>query len=184
MFYVDKELHMKYLLILFCFTLSFGVCQANNTNSDLANIKQAMMLAVESSQVTDSLYTELSSRNSPSPLILAYTGTLEALKAKHSWNPYQKVKYVAKSQKTLEKALRIEPSNLEIRFMRFSIQHFTPAFLGYSKELTEDRQMIIKQFIKKNFGQADAAFRSSIAKFMITSDRCSPEEVKLLRNYI
>lgn len=175
---------MKYLLILFCLTLSFEVCRATTTNDDLANIKHAMMLAVESPQVTDSLYTQLSSRNSPSPLILAYTGTLEALKAKHSWNPYQKLKYVARSQKTLEKALKMEPANLEIRFMRFSIQHYTPAFLGYSKELIEDRQMIIKQFGKKNFGKADAAFRASIAKFMITSDRCTPEEVKLLRKYI
>ena len=142
------------------------------------------MLAVESLQVTDSLYTQLSSRNSPSPLILAYTGTLEALKAKHSWNPYQKLKYVARSQKTLKKALKFEPNNLEIRFMRFSIQHYTPAFLGYSKELTEDRQAIIKQLGKKNFGYTDAAFRASIAKFMISSNRCTSEEVKLLRKYI
>src|SRR5688572_12419212 len=119
---------MKYLLILYCFTISFGVCQASTTDDDLANIKKAMMLAIESPQVTDSLYTQLSSRDSPSPLMLAYTGTLQALKAKHSWNPYQKIKYVARSQKTLEKALKIEPTNLEIRFMRFSIQHYTPAF--------------------------------------------------------
>lgn len=175
---------MKYLLMLLCFTLSFEVCSATTRNDDIDNIKQAMILAVESSRVTDSLYTELSARNSASPLIIAYTGTLEALKAKHSWNPYQKLKYVARSQKNLEKALRVEPNNLEIRFMRFSIQHYTPAFLGYSKELAEDRQMIIKQFGKKNFGQTDAAFRASIAKFMITSDRCTPEEVKLLRKYI
>jgi hypothetical protein len=181
---MHKKLHMKYLLILLCFIIPDKVASATINTDDIANIKQAMMLAVESPRVTDSLYTELSKRNSSSALIIAYAGTLEALKAKHSWNPYQKLKYVARSQKTLETALKAEPNNLEIRFMRFSIQHYTPAFLGYSKEISEDRQMIIKQFSKKNFGQTDAAFRSSIAKFMIMSDRCTPEEVKLLRKYI
>ncbi|HUH32753.1 MAG TPA: hypothetical protein VLZ28_02300 [Daejeonella sp.] len=175
---------MKYLLMLLCFTLSSGICAATTTSEDIVNIKRAMILAVESSRVTDSLYTELSARNSASPLIIAYTGTLEALKAKHSWNPYQKLKYVARSQKTLQKALKAEPNNLEIRFMRFSIQHYTPAFLGYSNELTEDRQMIVKQFSNKNFGDTDAGLRASIAKFMIASDRCTSEEVKLLRKYI
>ena len=181
---MHKKLHMKYLLILLCFTMPYEVASATIKRDDISNIKHAMMLAVESSKVTDSLYTELTALNSPSALIIAYAGTLEALKAKHSWNPYQKLKYVARSKKTLGKALKAEPNNLEIRFMRFSIQHYTPAFLGYSKELAEDRQMIIKQFSKKNFGQTDAAFRSSIAKFMITSDRCTPEEVKLLRKHI
>lgn len=175
---------MKYWLSLLCFLFSLDVFSATPGNDDIQNIKQAMMLAVESPRITDSLYTELTARKTTSPLIIAYTGTLEALKAKHSWNPYQKVKYVALSKKTLGKALSAAPNNLEIRFMRFSIQHFTPAFLGYSKELNQDKKMIIKQFGQKNFGQADLALQKSIARFMITSERCTPEEVKLLKKYI
>ena len=170
--------------MLILFFVSSHLFAETTMYDDIQKIKGAMILAVKSPRITDSLYSELLTRKNVTPLILAYTGTLEALKAKHNWNPYQKIKYVAQSQKTLRKALNAEPNNLEIRFMRFSIQHYTPEFLGYSKELVQDRKMIIKQFTQKNYGQIDPDLQKSIARFMISSDRCTPEEVKLLKKYI
>lgn len=175
---------MKYCLILLLLFVSTTLFSKTIMYEDIQKIKSAMILAVKSPRVTDSLYSELLTRKPVTPLIMAYTGTLEALKAKHNWNPYQKIKYVAQSQKTLQKAIKADPNNLEIRFMRFSIQHYTPEFLGYSKELGQDRKMIIKQFSEKNYGQVDSELQKNIAKFMISSKRCTPEEIKLLKKYI
>jgi hypothetical protein len=175
---------MKYALLVFCFALlSMNSYSESISPSDIRNIKEAMYRAVESPRVTDSLYSELISKKSNSPLVLAYVGTLEALKAKHSWNPYNKLKFVAQAQKTLKIAIGKESDNLEIRFMRFSIQHYTPSFLGYSKELDEDRQAIIKQYRTKGFGMADELLIKSIAKFMIESKRCSPADVTILQKF-
>ena len=174
---------MRYLsifILTFCVLTTFASIKPTD---DILAIKQAMILAVENAKITDSLYSELSNREAPSPLIIAYTGTLEALKAKHSWNPYQKVSYVARSQKTLQKAVNADPANLEIRFMRFSIQHYTPAFLGYSKELNEDRRMIVKQYSQKKFANADQELIKNIATFMISSNRCTSKEIEILRKY-
>ncbi len=68
------------------------------------------------------------------PILLAYTGAIDALKAKHAFNPFTKFSRVLSSLNTLERAVNREPNNLEIRFIRFSILHNLPGFLGYGKE--------------------------------------------------
>lgn len=151
---------------------------------EIRNIKLAVHRAIESSSVTDSLYRVLKSRGTENPLIVGYIGTLEALKAKHSWNPYNKIRYVSLSQKTMKKAVDRDPNNLEIRFMRFTIQHNTPSFLGFSKDLEEDRKAIVRQFKNKKFGLADAPLIRNIAAFMIESDRCLKEELPVFKKYI
>ncbi len=169
------------LLLMIC---AMNAYSENYTNEEIKEIKQAMIRAVESPATTDSLYMALTSKKSPNALVIAYIGTLEALKAKHSWNPYNKLKFVGQSQKTLQNAVEKEPHNIEIRFMRFSIQHFTPAFLGFSKELDLDRKEIVKLLKKKSFGLADATLISNIAKFMIDSKRCSPADLIVLKSFV
>lgn len=177
-----KQMKFRFLLL---FIFLFVQSRAEPVvKEDVKNIKIAVYRAIESSSVTDSLYRALKSGKTESPLIVAYIGTLEALKAKHSWNPYNKIRYVSLSQKTMKKAVEQEPSNLEIRFMRFSIQHHTPSFLGFSKDLEEDRKAIVRQFKNRKFGLADAALIRNMAAFMIDSDRCLKEELILFKKYI
>jgi hypothetical protein len=118
------------------------------------------------------------------PLLLGYMGTLEALKAKHAWNPYNKIKYVSRSLKTMHNAILQDPDNLEIRFMRFSIEHYTPAFLGFSKNLNDDREAMIAIIKNNNYGTADFELSQNIIKFLIESNRCTPSEIQFLKTKI
>lgn len=177
--------HIRFRSLLLFFVLSTVQSNAGPILlDDFKNIKVAVHRAIESSAVTDSLYLALKSERAENPLIVAYMGTLEALKAKHSWNPYNKLRYVSLSQKTMKKAVDRDPNNLEIRFMRFTIQHYTPAFLGFSKDLEEDRKAIVRQFRNKKFGLADQALIKNMATFMIQSDRCLKEELIVLKKYM
>lgn len=176
---------MKFRFLLFLFILISVHSNAESVAGDeIRNIKLAVHRAIESAAVTDSLYRVLKGGNTDNPLIIGYIGTLEALKAKHSWNPYNKIRYVSLSQKTMKKAVELDPNNLEIRFMRFSIQHYTPAFLGFSKDLEEDRRAIVRQFRNRKFGLADANLIRNMAAFMIESDRCLKEELPVFKKYI
>ncbi|MBC7745715.1 MAG: hypothetical protein H7096_11485 [Flavobacterium sp.] len=174
---------MKFQLLIYLSLITLSAFAMSDFPADPSKIKKAMLRAIENPRITDSLYSELKLIKSPAPVVVAYLGTLEALKAKYSWNPYNKIAYVARSQKTLEKAVKEDPLNLEIRFMRFSVQHYTPAFLGFSKELIEDRKMIIKQYAQKNFGKLDNETLKNIAEFLIFSKRCSSPEIKILKKY-
>ncbi len=168
-------------LFLF-FTTAF--CRAQLSPAEMSVLKTQMVRAVDHARLTDSLFTSLDRMPDKTALLLAYTGTLEALRAKHAWNPYNKMKFVSRAMKTMGKAVSMEPENMEIRFMRFSIEHFTPGFLGFSKDLETDKKEIVKHYRNHNFGAADAALIKNAARFMIESKRCTAEEIKIFQKFL
>jgi hypothetical protein len=169
------------LIVMICLVMP---ARADVTNSaEINQIKKSLVVAVENSKVTDSLYLKLYPRKGKDAMTTAFVGTLEALKAKHAWNPYNKLKYVSMSNATMKQAVAASPQNIEIRFMRFSIQHYTPEFLGYSKNLNEDRIAIVNHYQNKTLG-TDALLIKNIARFIIDSKRCTPTEVAVLKRYV
>lgn len=172
-----KLINTLFLFIFFCLVVHPLAAQ------DFPKIKKSMVLAVDNEQITDSLFNKLSLLKSKDPLVWAYIATLEGLKAKHAWNPYSKLKYINQSSKLINIAVSAAPDNLEIRFMRFSLQHFTPAFLGFSKNLEEDKTIILRLFELKKFGHSEFDLVQNIAKFMIDSKRCTPSEVQFLKRF-
>ena len=171
------------MLLAFLCCLLGQVHAQSFTNSDYVGIRKTIVQAVNNERITDSLLQKLKPFSEKNPLLMGYVGTLQALKSKHHWNPYSKLKYLQLATKTMNKAVAGAPMNLEIRFMRFSIQHYTPSFLGYSKQLAEDRQVLVKLYETQNFGTADAIFLKSIAQFMLESKRCTEAEKQLFKKY-
>lgn len=175
---------IKQRILIFLLFASISICKAQLSPKEIAVLKIDLIKAVENSKLTDSLSDKLNKLPNKTALTTGYCGTLEALKAKHSWNPYNKIKYVKVSLRTMQKAIDMDKENLEIRFMRFSIEHFTPSFLGFSKDLPIDRKEIIKHYQNRNFGVADQELIKNVAKFMIESKRCTTEEIKILKKFI
>jgi len=175
---------IKLRIIFFLLLAVVNIAHAQLSNQEIAVLKTNMVKAVENAKLTDSLFTSLSKLPNKTALVTGYIGTLEALKAKHSWNPYNKIKYLGRSLKTMQKAIDMDKENMEIRFMRFSIEFFTPSFLGFSKDLAQDKKEIIKHYQNGNFGLADAELVKNVAKFMIDSKKCNAAEVKILKKYL
>lgn len=81
----------------------------------------------------------------------------------------------------LNEAVILSPSDIEIRFLRFSIQYYTPKWLGYSKNMEEDKTMIISNIHNyKSFG-IDPGVLDWIEEFMINSGYCNAEEIEIIR---
>jgi hypothetical protein len=154
------------------------------TEPNLPVIRKLLVTAITSSKTTDSLYNHLGGIKNRTSLINGYIGTLQALKAKHTWNPYYKIKYLNDAEKTFKNAVTGDPSNIEIRFMRFSVEHNVPGFLGYTKNLVTDRTEIIKQIERKHYASADAALVKTIITFLIDSKRCTPAEHNILTQHL
>lgn len=76
---------------------------------------------------------------------LAYLGSLQAIRANHVMNPINKLSTFNKGKRNIEMAIKMEPNNAEIRFIRLSIQKNIPAILGYKSNIKEDLE-----FVKKN----------------------------------
>jgi len=177
---------MKFSSNFFAFLLftiaATCICKADVPEPHI--IRKQLVAALERRSLTDSLYKSLSAEQNKTPLLTCYLGVVQALKAKHAWNPYFKVKYLNDAEKTLQIAVNGQPDNMEIRFMRFSIEHNVPGFLGYTKHLVADREEIIKQLNRKHYTTADESVVRTIIKFLIDSKRCTPHETEILHKQL
>ena len=184
--------YLKYLLsivavVLFTVLGTGSNAASNDTGAvepNLHTIRKLLITALDSKKTTDSLYTSLGTVKNRSSLLNAYMGALEACKAKHAWNPYYKIKYLNDSEKTLQAAVVNDPHNIEIRFMRFSIEHNVPKFLGYTKNLVVDREEMIRQINNKHYASADTTLVKTIINFLLDSKRCTPAEQTSLKQHL
>jgi len=110
----------------------------------------------------------------------AYYGASETLVAKHSYNPYTKLKYLNIGLKKISSAIKKFPESLELRFLRFSILHYIPSFLGYSSERNEDLGVIYKLLLEKDYSEVAQSIQQGIINFLIESDRLKDTELKRL----
>ena len=109
------------------------------------NIEKIRRLYLQSSNndaKLDSLNYWLSNYNQTNNLMSAYYGVNLILKSKYLKNPFKKIKYFEKGRKILEDAIIKEPDNIELIFLRYTVQKNTPSILMYKKDIEEDYQSI------------------------------------------
>ncbi len=183
---------MKYILTIFLFflmILSQSMLARTIIKSDTTSInfiRQTFYKAVEDENKLLELtryFEQHYSKNYDAypPLILAYYGGAEALKAKYAFNPFSKLSYLNTSLEYLADAINKSPQNLEIRFLRYSILVHLPGILGYGKEEMDDQKMILNLLETKNYGGLSKDIYTGIIEFMIEKGVLSPEELKQLK---
>jgi hypothetical protein len=118
------------------------------------------------------------------PLILAYAGGTEALKAKHAFSPFSKFSYLMSSLDILETAVAKSPADLEIRFIRFSILDNIPGFFGYSSERNSDKNVIIKELLRNDFSRLGQETQKGITEYLLRSDNVTEAEKNILLQQI
>ncbi|MHA3787813.1 hypothetical protein ACX0HA_06330 [Flavobacterium hauense] len=77
------------------------------------------------------------------PVQQAYLGAFQTIWAKHTLNPFEKLKTFKKGKANIEESVALAPLNAEIRLIRLSIQLNAPGFLGYNDNIEEDRNFIL-----------------------------------------
>ena len=165
---------MKFFVLVA--VLIMNTLLANSSVNSIDDIRKKYQLAVYDSKVANALSDKLSKIDNPDALTLAYKGCTEALKAKHAWNPYNKLDYMNSFDKIITEAVLKSSDDIEIRFLRYSVQLNTPKYLGLSKNLAEDKSMIINLFLQKKFKNKDKVLVTEIYQFMLKSNVLSNNE--------
>jgi hypothetical protein len=109
------------------------------------NIEKIRRLYLQSSNnysKLDSLNYSLSNYKKTNNLMSAYYGVNLILKSKYLKNPFKKIEYFEKGREILENAIIKEPDNIELIFLRYTVQKKTPSILMYKKDIEEDYQFI------------------------------------------
>lgn len=145
-------------------------------NIALKQLRHDYVRAVDDKDLTKLRYQQLSAwEEDYTPLLLAFWGGFEALLAKHKWNPYDKLKLLEAATEKFEQAVSLAPEQAEIRFLRFSVEHYLPDFLKKKNHLEEDRRIIFQTF---DLTLDSPESRKAIARFMLESGRCGRAEKK------
>jgi len=183
---------LRLTLLFFCLfliipALVFG--RDRGGASSLPEIRKQFYSAVEDREEAEKLYALLNSKSMSSavsrdPVIKAYKGASETLLGKHYLNPYSKYKYLKSGLEIIAQSVRKDPSNLEIRFIRFSILHYIPSFLGYGEERNEDLKVIYNELKNRDYTRLSKKIQTGIIEFVIRSGRLTSEQESVMNNLL
>ncbi len=127
------------VFLIFFFTL----LSTNGFSQDLDYIRNNYHKAVKEKSICKVLVEMLKAKdNEISITELAYLGALEIIWANHVINPFSKLKAFRDGKEKIEKAATQTPKNIEISYLRLSVQKNAPSFLGYNDNINEDTEFL------------------------------------------
>ncbi|RLD81390.1 MAG: hypothetical protein DRJ07_09325 [Bacteroidetes bacterium] len=117
------------------------------SNLNIVEVRKNYKDAVTSQSKVDSFNESLKNvtKNDDKRLV-AYKGAAIALAARYLKGAKQKSETFKSGVELVEFAIDKKPLDLEVRFVRLSIQQNSPKFLGYNKEIEGDKNYILTNY--------------------------------------
>ena len=144
-------------------------------------VRQLYKEATADLEELEDLWEKVKDYQKDAGVLFAYKAAAKALQAKDSWIPHKKWTYIKEAMVMFREAIETEPENIEMRFLRFTVQHNTPEFLDLSDELDEDLECIRTQIHRF----ADFKLEDKHIAFMLESleesKRISEEVINQIR---
>lgn len=100
----------------------------------------------------------------PQNIALGYKATATMMMAKHVLSPVTKLSKFSSGRSILEKAVAMDTSSVEVRFLRYAVQVNAPSFLGYNKSIDTD-----EAFLRRNYKNvSDIALKKMVEGFLLS----------------
>lgn len=129
-----------------------GIFFFNSFNgTSLDEIRANYTKVVSDKELCHKMISDLQKTRGKSGVHQAYLGGLQTIWASHVFSPISKLNTFKEGKKNIEQAIENEPKNVELRFIRLSVQKNAPSFLGYKSNIKEDTT-----FIKENDHQIES----------------------------
>ncbi len=177
------------IIVIFFLTVKVYGSLSDPDTASINFLRNGFYEAIEDEEKVNQLEQYIINRfseeySSYTPLILAYYGGIQTLKAKHAFNPVSKFSHLIYGLNRLEEAIAKSPANLEIRFMRFSVLDHVPGFLGYSEEREADKDKVCQLLLNKNYASPGYEIQKGMAEYMLDSGRLSHVQESRIRELI
>lgn len=164
--------------------LFFQLVFLSANSQSLAEVRKQFHLAVLDPEYSSDFHKFLEEVPLITPTHKAYKASSEAMLAREMWNPFRKYAQVLKYEELITEAIQEDSANIEIRFLRISIEYNLPRFLGKSKHLHEDRDIIVQNLSLASSMDIDPDFCHYIIYFLKDTELCTPEEVKAMEEVL
>ncbi|MBI1223152.1 MAG: hypothetical protein GC180_11155 [Bacteroidetes bacterium] len=136
------------------------------TTPELGNVRSAFSEAIEKEDKAVALDASLKQITKEVPVIYAYKGAVHCVLAKFRLNPYSQLELVRQGSECLDEAVREAPNNLEIRYLRYSVESNLPAILPYRKHIEQDRGRILYE-LSVHSKEIEPWLRKELAAYML-----------------
>ncbi len=140
--------------------------------------------AVTDREEADALWRKLKRQSSQEALHIAYQASTRVLQANFALLPLSKLAYLKEAMKLFRQAVKIDPENIEIRFLRYSIQHNLPRYLHESGDMDEDKAVIFRNLSSFQRFNLDATHLQSFLNFFEQHQLISGPERDQLQSLI
>ena len=160
-------------IILVLFICSFSV------SPDLKKMRvHFVLMSKQEASVVAIKEIALTSKDVPVNLKRAYYAAAEMTSAQYKINPASKIRVFNSGKKILEEVFLSDTSDLEVRYIRYTIQKNAPAFLGYNKSIVSDKFFLIKHLSANR--SIDPQLFSFVYAYLLTYGSLSQQEKALL----
>lgn len=105
------------------------------------DLRTTYFKAVKSEQATQRLFKMCEGQTDTECIV--YRGVAFTLKANYTYNPFKKLEFFNQGTELIDLALKLEPKNVEFRFLRLTVQEGSPSMLGYKDQISEDRKFVV-----------------------------------------
>ena len=132
---------------------------------DLQSLRQTYLDSFKKEQVCDSVKIILENKKELSNIENAYLGVFHMMKCRFTLNPISKISLFSLGRDLLEQSIKNDPKNLEIRFLRYSIQKNIPKILLYSQHISTDEKFIFDKISLSKDKELNDYITSTIKTF-------------------
>ncbi|WP_420581413.1 hypothetical protein [Reichenbachiella sp.] len=114
---------------------------------EIQSIREQYLEAALDKEKIELFKTSCSETTSKHASLVGYCTMIHFLEAKNAFNPYKKLSSFNMGRKTLDSLILTNNENIELRYLRHSIQDRVPGFLGYNNELEDDKNFMKTKLI-------------------------------------
>lgn len=151
---------------------------STSENKTLSSLRKLYSEAAVKKESFDAFKTLLNKSTENTALLNGYRGCALMIEANYVVNPITKLNYFNKGKEILEKAIKEDTENVELRYLRFTIQSKAPGILGYSSNLKSDKEFLLKKI--KTI--TDVTLKNNVISFLKSSDELTETEKKKLND--
>jgi hypothetical protein len=181
---VKRKIIFLFLALL---TLGINIFPNELSKDNLVKLRSMFYSCANSKDYLDSLSDFISTLNlnnnlNNNPILIAYSGVCNAMYAKYSFFPWDKLNNVNIGMHLLNKAVELDSTNLEIRFLRFTVLSNLPFFLGYASKARTEANVLYKMLKFTNTNE-DSELVKNIVHYLIESNRLDKIKQEDLSQY-
>ncbi len=163
---------------LLCSLAFLAFMQLSAQQMGRQQLRDGFLGSMQSKGALDSFISRLEKIADKSPAQECYYGICFGLRTHYVEGMWSKIKLVSKAKDLLDHSIERDPSDPELRFIRLTLEHYIPAFLGMSKNIQKDLAVIFAQPV---FVADCPTLKKKALEFLLATKRCSFEQNKMLQ---